>query len=79
MSVTEDYKRARLALRHLNAAGQKITLTARQRMAAHSIQEQLQMHCKALEDEFGHQIPDQADVDFALRHEASNAKGWDRG
>jgi len=79
MSFTEDYKRARQALRHLNEAGQKITFDARQRMAAHSIREQLKMHCKALEDEFGHQIPDQADVDFAMRHEANNPKGWDRG
>lgn len=75
MSVTEDYKRARLALRHLNAAGQKITLTARQRIAAHSIKEQLEMHCAELEKEFGKPVPDMSDVDFAL----SNDKGWDRG
>lgn len=78
MSYIEDYKRARQALRILNEAQQKITLDARQRMAAHSIKEQLRMHCKALEDEFGHQVPDQADVDFALRHDATNPKGWDK-
>lgn len=78
MSYIEDYKRARQALRILNEAQQKITLDARQRMAAHSIKEQLRMHCRALEDEFGHQVPDQADVDFALRHDATNPKGWDR-
>lgn len=78
MSYIEDYKRARQALRILNEAQQKITLDARQRMAAHSIKEQLRMHCKALEDEFGHQIPDQADVDFALRHDTTNPKGWDK-
>lgn len=78
MSYIEDYKRARQALRILNEAQQKITLDARQRMAAHSIKEQLRMHCRALEDEFGHQVPDQADVDFALRHDATNPKGWDK-
>lgn len=78
MSYIEDYKRARQALRILNEAQQKITLDARQRMAAHSIKEQLRMHCRSLEDEFGHQVPDQADVDFALRHDATNHKGWDK-
>jgi hypothetical protein len=39
MSATEDYKRARMLLRHLNEQGQKVTLEARHRIAAHSIRE----------------------------------------
>ena len=74
MSATEDYKKARLMLRHLNEQTQKITMDAKQRIAAHSIREQLQMHCAALEREFGRTVPDQSDIDFALSHD----KGWDR-
>lgn len=75
MSATDDYKRARLLLRHLNEQSRKVTMDARQRIAAHSIKEQLQMHCAELEKEFGKSVPDQSDVDFAL----NNDKGWDRG
>lgn len=75
MSATEDYKRARLLLRHLNEQSRKITMEARHRIAAHSIKEQLEMHCAELEKEFGKPVPDMSDVDFAL----SNDKGWDRG
>ena len=74
MSATDDYKKARLMLRHLNEQTQKITMDAKQRIAAHSIREQLQMHCAALEREFGRTVPDQSDIDFALSHD----KGWDR-
>lgn len=73
MSATEDYKRARLMLRHLNEQSSKVTMNARQRIAAHSIREQLQMHCQELEREFGKRIPDQSDIDFALQ----NDKGWE--
>lgn len=61
-------------LRHLNEQTQKITMDAKQRIAAHSIREQLQMHCAALEREFGKSIPDQSDIDFALSHD----KGWEK-
>jgi hypothetical protein len=74
MSATEDYKRARMLLRHLNEQSNKATMEARHRIAAHSIREQLQMHCVELEKEFGKQIPDQSDIDFAL----GSDKGWDR-
>ena len=74
MSATEDYKKARLMLRHLNEQTSKVTMDAKQRIAAHSIREQLQMHCAALEREFGRTVPDQSDIDFALSHD----KGWDR-
>ena len=74
MSATDDYKKARLMLRHLNEQTQKITMDAKQRIAAHSIREQLQMHCAALEREFGRTVPDQSDIDFALSHD----KGWDK-
>ena len=74
MSATDDYKKARLMLRHLNEQTSKVTMDAKQRIAAHSIREQLQMHCAALEREFGRTVPDQSDIDFALSHD----KGWDR-
>ena len=61
-------------LRHLNEQTNKVTMDAKQRIAAHSIREQLQMHCAALEREFGRTVPDQSDIDFALSHD----KGWDR-
>ena len=75
MSFTEDYLRVKQTLRYLNEADRKITLSARQRMAAHSIRAQLEMHSRELECEFGRRIPDQSDMDFALE----NDKGWDRG
>ncbi len=74
MSATEDYKKARLMLRHLNEQTSKVTMDAKQRIAAHRIREQLQMHCAALEREFGRTVPDQSDIDFALSHD----KGWDK-
>lgn len=75
MSFTEDYRKAVQALHDLNEAGRKLTFERRHEIAAHSIKEQLQMHCAELEKEFGKPVPDQSDVDFAL----SNDKGWDRG
>ena len=61
-------------LRHLNEQTSKVTMDAKQRIAAHSIREQLQMHCAALEREFGRTVPDQSDIDFALSHD----KGWEK-
>ncbi len=75
MSFTDDYKKAVKALHDLNEAGRKLTFERRHEIAAHSIKEQLQMHCAELEKEFGKPVPDQSDIYFALNAD----KGWDRG
>ena len=72
MTFSEDYKRAVQTLRELNAT--KVTLTRRQELAKKTIKEQLEAHRRELEQEFGRPVPDQADIDFALR----NDKGWEK-
>lgn len=84
MSLADDYRRAARTLRELDAAGRKITLQARHRIAAKSLREQLTEHMRQLRE-------DQADIAFALDADhtedkldmvqpcpaARNAKGWE--
>ena len=79
MSLADDYRRAARTLRELTAAGDKVTLQARHRIAAKSLREQLTEHMRQLRE-------DQADIAFALdadadqpppASQARNAKGWE--
>ena len=74
MTFEDDYRRAKDTLRAMNELASKVTTKARQRMAAHSIREQLEHHLADLRKEFGH---DQSDVDVAFAADALPNKGWD--
>jgi len=72
MSFTDDYRRASKVLHDLNQATSKITLDAKQKIAAKSLKEQLAEHMRQLRE-------DQSDIEFAFEADRSpkNTKGWE--
>jgi len=82
MTLEDDYLRATQVLRDLNELTSKVTIKARQRIAAHTLKAQLEAHLVDLREEFG---GDQADIETAFEADKSWSgqharlnKGWEK-
>ncbi len=84
MTLEEEYRQAKAHLREINELTNMTTLKARQRIAAHNLRTQLEMHMADLKKEFA--VSDQADVETAFAADKAwternaalrKGKGWE--